>query len=148
MANPLYTKEALRSSMLLYAVTDRAWLQGRTLADCVKQAISGGATFVQLREKEAPRAEIIELGRELLKLCREAGVPFVIDDDVEIALEIGADGVHVGQDDMACENARAVLGSEAIVGVSTQTVEQALASRRRDRRTERSDNWQAEGVAC
>ena len=128
MANPLYTKEALRSSMLLYAVTDRAWLQGRTLADCVKQAIGGGATFVQLREKEAPREEIAELGRELLKLCREAGVPFVIDDDVEIALEIGADGVHVGQDDMACENARAVLGPEAIVGVSAQTVEQALAA--------------------
>ena len=114
--------------MLLYAVTDRAWLQGRSLADCVRQAIAGGATFVQLREKDAQRDEIIALGRELLDICRAAGIPFVIDDEVDIALEIGADGVHVGQDDMACENARAMLGPDAIVGVSAQTVEQALAA--------------------
>ena len=114
--------------MLLYAVTDRAWLRGRSLADCVKQAIAGGATFVQLREKDAPREDIVELGRELCGICRAAGVPFVVDDEVEIAREIGADGVHVGQDDMACENARALLGPDAIVGVSAQTVEQALAA--------------------
>lgn len=114
--------------MLLYAVTDRAWLQGRSLADCVRQAIAGGATFVQLREKDAQRDEIVALGRELLDICRAAGIPFVIDDEVDIALEIGADGVHVGQDDMACENARAMLGPDAIVGVSAQTVEQALAA--------------------
>lgn len=123
-----YTREQLRESMLLYAVTDRAWLNGRTLIDCVKQAIEGGATFVQLREKDAPREEIVELGRELLEVCRAARIPFVIDDEVEIALEIGADGVHVGQDDMACENARAILGPDAIVGVSAQTVEQAMAA--------------------
>lgn len=115
--------------MLLYAVTDRAWLRGRSLSDCVKQAIAGGATFVQLREKDAPREDIVELGRELCGICRAAGVPFVVDDEVEIAREIGADGVHVGQDDMACENARALLGPDAIVGVSAQTVEQALAAR-------------------
>lgn len=114
--------------MLLYAVTDRAWLRGRSLADCVKQAIAGGSTFVQLREKDAPREDIVELGRELCGICRAAGVPFVVDDEVEIAREIGADGVHVGQDDMACENARALLGPDAIVGVSAQTVEQALAA--------------------
>ena len=114
--------------MLLYAVTDRAWLRGRSLSDCVKQAIAGGATFVQLREKDAPREDIVELGRELCGICRAAGVPFVVDDEVEIAREIGADGVHVGQDDMACENARALLGPDAIVGVSAQTVEQALAA--------------------
>ena len=120
------SKGSLRESMLLYAVTDRAWLNGRTLVDCVKQAIDGGATFVQLREKDAPREEIVELARELLPLCRAAGVPFVIDDDVDVALEVGADGVHVGQDDMACVEARRCLGPDAIVGVSAQTVEQAL----------------------
>ena len=123
-----FTKEELKASMLLYAVTDRAWLRGRSLADCVKQAIAGGATFVQLREKDAPREDIVELGCELCGICRAAGVPFVVDDEVEIAREIGADGVHVGQDDMACENARALLGPDAIVGVSAQTVEQALAA--------------------
>lgn len=118
----------LRETMLLYAVTDRAWLQGRTLADCVVQAIEGGATFVQLREKDASRAEMIELGRELVRICRDAGVPFVVDDDVDVALEVGADGVHVGQTDMACAQAREALGPDAIVGVSAQTVEQAMAA--------------------
>ena len=117
---------ALRESMLLYAVTDRMWLNGRSLADCVRQAIQGGATFVQLREKKAQFAEVVELGRELAAICRSAGVPFVIDDDVEAALACGADGVHVGQDDMACARARELLGPDAIVGVSAQTVEQAL----------------------
>ena len=120
--------DAIRRSMLVYAVTDRAWLNGRSLAECVRQAIAGGATFVQLREKDAPKEEILALARELVKICREAGVPFVVDDDVDVALEVGADGVHVGQDDMACENARAILGPDAIIGVSAQTVEQALAA--------------------
>ena len=116
----------LRESMLLYAVTDRSWLRGRSLADCVRQAVEGGATFVQLREKEAPFDEIVALGRELGAICREAGVPFVIDDNVDVALACGADGVHVGQDDMACAEARRRLGPDAIVGVSAQTVAQAL----------------------
>ena len=123
-----WSLDAIRKSMLVYAVTDRAWLNGRTLVECVQQAVDGGATFVQLREKDASRDEIIRLANELLPICRKAGVPFVIDDEVEIALEIGADGVHVGQDDMACERARAMLGPDAIVGVSAQTVEQALAA--------------------
>lgn len=123
-----WSLDAIRKSMLVYAVTDRAWLNRRTLAECVQQAVDGGATFVQLREKDASRDEIIRLANELLPICRKAGVPFVIDDEVEIALEVGADGVHVGQDDMACERARAMLGPEAIVGVSAQTVEQALTA--------------------
>ena len=123
-----WSREDIRKSMLVYAVTDRAWLGGRSLVDCVQQAVEGGATFVQLREKDAPHDEIAELARELLPVCRAAGVPFVIDDEVEIALEVGADGVHVGQDDMACERARAILGPDAIVGVSAQTVEQALVA--------------------
>lgn len=116
----------LRESMLLYAVTDRSWLRGRSLADCVRQAVEGGATFVQLREKEAPFDESVALGRELGAICGEAGVPFVIDDDVDVALACGADGVHVGQDDMACAEARRRLGPDAIVGVSAQTIAQAL----------------------
>lgn len=116
----------LRESMLLYAVTDRSWLRGRLLADCVRQAVEGGATFVQLREKDAPFDEIVALGRELGAICREGGVPFVIDDNVDVALACGADGVHVGQDDMACAEARRRLGPDAIVGVSAQTVAQAL----------------------
>ena len=121
-----WERAAIRESMLLYAVTDRAWLRGRTLTDCVRQAIEGGATFVQLREKSAPQSEAIELGKELAALCHAAGVPFVVDDDVEVARAAGADGVHVGQEDMACAQARAALGPDAIVGVSAQTVEQAL----------------------
>lgn len=121
-----YPRQRLREAMLVYAVTDRAWLRGRKLADCVRQAIDGGATFVQLREKEAPFDEMVELARELQTICTEAGVPFVVDDEVEVAIAAGADGVHVGQDDMACAQAREALGPDAIVGVSAQTVEQAL----------------------
>lgn len=114
--------------LLLYAVTDRHWLRGQTLYEQVEAAIEGGATFVQLREKEAPRAEVVLRARALAPLCRAAGVPFVVNDDVAAARLAGADGVHVGQDDAACADARAELGPDAIVGVSVQTVEQALAA--------------------
>lgn len=123
-----FSPEAIRRGMLLYAVTDRAWLDGRTLADCVREAIAGGATFVQLREKDLTTEEIVAEAAEIIPVCRAAGVPFVIDDDVEAARRSGADGVHVGQSDTACAEARSVLGPEAIVGVSAQTVEEALAA--------------------
>ena len=121
-----WEKQDLRESMLLYAVTDRTWLEGRSLAECVRQALEGGVTFVQLREKDASRDTVLALAREILPICHDAGVPFVIDDDVELALESGADGVHVGQDDAACAEARRELGADAIIGVSAQTVDQAL----------------------
>ncbi|WP_080796969.1 thiamine phosphate synthase [Arabiibacter massiliensis] len=124
----MHPKDKLRRAMALYAVTDRAWLDGRTLVECVEEALAGGATFVQLREKDAPRAEIVLRARALALLCREAGVPFVVNDDVEAARIAGTDGVHVGQSDAAVEEARAQLGPDAIVGVSAQTVEQALAA--------------------
>ncbi|WP_353652964.1 thiamine phosphate synthase [Olsenella sp. SW781] len=123
-----FSPEAIRRGMLLYAVTDRAWLDGRTLAGCVREAIAGGATFVQLREKDLTTEEIVAEAAEIIPVCRAAGVPFVIDDDVEAARRSGADGVHVGQSDTACAEARSVLGPEAIVGVSAQTVEEALAA--------------------
>lgn len=119
---------ATKDNLLLYAVTDRAWLAGRSLPDCVQQAINGGATFVQLREKEASYDEFLELAKQIKPLCASAGVPFVINDNIDIALAIDADGVHVGQDDTACEQARTILGPNKIVGVSAQTVEQALAA--------------------
>lgn len=123
-----FSPEAIRRGMLLYAVTDRAWLDGRTLAGCVREAIAGGATFVQLREKDLTTEEIVAEAAEIIPVCRAAGVPFVIDDDVEAARRSGADGVHVGQSDTACAEARSALGPEAIVGVSAQTVEEALAA--------------------
>lgn len=124
----MYTSEQIRRAMLLYAVTDSAWLGERSLAECVRQALAGGATFMQLREKHATHAQTVALAHELLPLCRAAGVPFVVNDDVRAAHEAGADGVHVGQSDAACAEARALLGPRAIVGVSAQTVEQARAA--------------------
>jgi len=123
-----WSAKAIRDALKLYAVTDNAWLGERTLAECVEAALAGGATFVQLRDKQATGEALQAEAEELLALCRAAGVPFVVNDDVECALAVGADGVHVGQDDMACERARALLGPDAIVGVSTQTVEQARAA--------------------
>lgn len=128
LSRGVWTPRAIRSGMRLYAVTDSAWLRGRTLAECVRQAIAGGATFVQLREKHASTDELVALADTIIPVCRAAGVPFVIDDDVEAALRSGADGVHVGQSDVACADARRALGLRAIVGVSAQTVEQARAA--------------------
>lgn len=93
-------------------------------------AIAGGATFVQLREKDVSHEGRVALARRVLPVCRAAGVPFVVDDDVACAREVGADGVHVGQEDESCARARAELGPEAIVGVSAQTVPEALAAER------------------
>ena len=121
-----WTADDIRRGMLLYAVTDRSWLRGRSLAECVRDAVEGGVTFVQLREKHAVRDEALALARELRDVCAQAGVPFVVDDDVQLAAEVGADGVHVGQSDTACAEARRVLGPEAIVGVSARTVAEAL----------------------
>lgn len=123
-----WTPADIRRGMLLYAVTDSAWLHGRTLASCVREALAGGATFVQLREKHMTTEELVEEAKTILPICREARVPFLIDDDVEAARLIGADGVHVGQSDTACAEARRILGPDAIVGVSAQTVEQAVAA--------------------
>ena len=116
----MYPRERMRRAMALYAVTDRTWLAGRTLPGCVAEVLAGGATFVQLREKDAPHEETVALARAILPLCRRARVPFVVDDDVQAALEAQADGVHVGQDDAACADARDLLGPDKIVGVSAQ----------------------------
>jgi thiamine-phosphate pyrophosphorylase len=110
----------------LYAVTDRAWLNGETLYQQVEKAIKGGVTFVQLREKNLDEESFQNEAIEIQKLCRKYNVPFVINDNVEIAKMIDADGVHVGQSDMKAGNVRAIIGEDKILGVSAQTVEQAL----------------------
>ena len=117
-------------SLRLYAVTDRSWLNGASLEWQVEEALKGGATFVQLREKNLDRKSFYREAVSIGKLCREYGVPFVIDDDVELALESGADGVHIGQSDMALRDAREQLGPEKIIGVSARTLEEALEAER------------------
>lgn len=115
-------------TMLLYAVTDRMWTGKQTLMEQVESALKGGVTCVQLREKELDDVTFLEEAMEIKTLCAEYGVPFIINDDVEIAVKCGADGIHVGQSDMETGNVRALVGEDMIIGVSAQTVEQALAA--------------------
>lgn len=122
-----FKKEALR----LYAVTDRSWLRGATLYEQVEQALKGGATFIQLREKELDKERFLAEARQLKELCGRYQVPFVINDDVDIAMEIDADGVHVGQSDMEAGDVRRKLGKDKIIGVTAKTVEQALQAQER-----------------
>ena len=121
-----FTKEQLREQMLLYAVTDRNWLNGQTLYEQVEEALKGGATFIQLREKNLTEEEFLEEAKKIQQLCKEYRVPFIINDNVKLAKEIDADGVHVGQSDMEALDVRAQLGEDKIIGVSARTVEQAL----------------------
>ena len=120
-----------KKDLLLYAVTDRHWLNGRTLHEVVKESLDGGVTFVQLREKQLDEAHFLQEAKDLKELCRAYHVPFVINDNVDIALAMDADGVHVGQSDMEAGDVRAKLGKDKIVGVSAQTVEQALLAQER-----------------
>lgn len=115
-----------KKDLLLYAVTDRHWLNGASLCEQVKQAIIGGATFVQLREKSLDDNSFLQEALDVQKVCKQYQVPFVINDNVDIALKINADGVHVGQSDMKAQNVRELLGRNKILGVSAQTVDQAV----------------------
>ena len=115
-----------RNDLVLYAVTDRSWLGEETLYRQVEKALKGGATFIQLREKKLDEGSFLEEAKEIQKLCRQYQVPFVINDNVDIAARIDADGVHVGQSDMEAGDVRKKLGPDKIIGVSAQTVEQAL----------------------
>ena len=115
-----------KKDLLLYAVTDRAWLGDNTLAQQVEESLKGGATMVQLREKHLDRETFKTEALELKELCRRYSVPLIINDNVELTLEIGADGVHVGQEDLEAGRARALLGPDKILGVSAHSVEEAL----------------------
>ena len=120
-----------KEDLLLYAVTDRSWLNGETLYAQVEKALKGGVTFVQLREKALDEQAFLEEAKEIQKLCAQYHVSFVINDNVEIAAQIGADGVHVGQSDMEAGDVREKLGPDRIIGVSAQTVEQAVRAQER-----------------
>jgi thiamine-phosphate pyrophosphorylase len=109
----------------LYLVTDRGLACGRSLETVVEAAVRGGVTAVQIREKACSAREFIELGCALKALLDPLGIPLIVNDRVDIALAIGASGVHVGQTDIDCRTARRLVGPEAIVGLSIETVEQA-----------------------
>ena len=121
-----WTPEDIRRAMLLYAITDEAWLGNRTLPWCVLQTLAGGATCMQLRMKGASEDKLVEYARALRPLCEAAGVPLIVNDNVEAAVRAKADGAHIGQDDGSVDAARMQLGYDRILGVSAQTVEQAL----------------------
>ena len=109
-------------------MTDRSWLHGETLYEQVEKALKGGVTLVQLREKELSEVDFEQEAKELLELCHKYNVNLIINDNVELAAKVGADGVHIGQSDMEVEKARAILGKEKIIGVTAKTVEQAKAA--------------------
>lgn len=117
-----------REQLKLYAVTDRRWLGTQTLYEQVKKALKGGATLVQLREKELDEESFAREGMELLELCHRFHVPLIINDNVGLAEKINADGVHIGQSDMGILKARQILGKNKIIGVTAKTVEQAKAA--------------------
>jgi thiamine-phosphate diphosphorylase len=121
-------KKEIKQAMSLYAVTDSKWLNGRTLPAVVEEAIAGGVTLVQLREKKLYREEFASLAKEVKKVTDRYRVPLIINDDVEVAKEVDADGVHVGQNDTSVEEARRVLGPDKIIGVSAHNVEEALTA--------------------
>jgi thiamine-phosphate pyrophosphorylase len=115
-----------KNTMLLYAVTDRSWAAKVTLEEQVEQALKSGVTFLQLREKDLTQEDFLEEAKRIQKLAKKYNIPFVINDNVDIALKSNADGVHVGQKDMEAVRAREILGKDKIIGVSVQTVEQAI----------------------
>lgn len=110
----------------LYLVTDRHCLRGRDFYEAVEEALRAGVTLLQLREKELGMEELLAEGKKVKALCRQYQVPFLVDDNVEAAKILGADGVHLGQEDEAIQKARAVLGQEAIIGISAHNLEEAL----------------------
>ena len=112
--------------MLLYAVTDRAWVGKQSLYEQVESALKGGATCVQLREKELDDVAFLKEAMEISALCKQYGVPFFINDNVEIAIKCHADGIHVGQEDMAAAQVRQRVGDDMMIGVSAHSVEEAL----------------------
>ncbi len=118
----------MRFDPTLYVITDRAAALGRPLEEVVAAAIRGGATVVQLRDKDSSAGALVATGRLLLPVTRLAGVPLIVNDRVDVAMAIGADGVHLGQDDLPAAEARRLLGPGAILGVSASSVEEAVAA--------------------
>ena len=124
-----FTKDEIRASMLLYAITDRMWLKpGQRLTSVTEEVLKNGATFLQIREKDLAEGDFTAEAAELRALCEKYRVPFVVNDSVEIALATGADGVHVGQSDIRGRDIRAIIGPDKILGISAGTVEEAVAA--------------------
>ena len=117
-------------TMTLYAVTDRAWAKKKTLMEQVEEALEGGITFLQLREKNLSQEEFIKEAKEMKELAAKYKVPFVINDNIDVALAVDADGVHIGQDDMSVEEARKLLGEDKIIGVSAHNVNEAMKAQK------------------
>lgn len=115
-----------KEDLLLYGITDRYWLDGRNLADDVELALKGGTTMLQLREKDLDEENFYKEAVEIKSLCERYKIPFIINDNVQLAVKVGADGVHVGQNDMVAQDVRSLIGPDKILGVSTQTVEEAI----------------------
>ncbi|NOY86937.1 MAG: thiamine phosphate synthase [Deltaproteobacteria bacterium] len=115
--------------LTLYVVTDRGLSLGRTDQEVVRRAVAGGATVIQYRDKGAPGGEMVRKGRELARICRSGGVPLIINDRLDVALACGADGVHLGQDDLNPRDARKIAGEDFIIGVSVTTRDEALRAR-------------------
>ena len=113
------------SMLRLYAVTDRSWVGTQTLYEQVEAALRGGVTCVQLREKELNPEDFLAEAKEIKTLCARYGVPLIINDNVELALKVDADGVHVGQEDMNARDVRGLIGPAKILGVTAKTIEQA-----------------------
>jgi len=124
-----FTRDEIRNAMLLYAVTDQMWLkEGEALGDVVESVLQNGATFLQIREKNLAQDAFEAEAERLKTLCAQHGVPFVVNDSVEIALQCDADGVHVGQSDIKGRDIRAIIGPDKILGISAGTVEEAVAA--------------------
>ncbi len=115
-----------KDNMLLYVVTDRTWLGNNKLYEQVEEIVQSGATFIQLREKNLDYDSFVTEGREIRKITDRYNIPFVINDNIDVALAVGADGVHVGQKDLEARKCRELIGEDMILGVSAQTKEQAL----------------------
>ena len=128
--NCVEKRELVRRALLLYAITDRSWVGKMTLYEQVKASLDGGITLLQLREKDMPDDEFLREAKDMKALAASYRVPFIINDNVGIALAVDADGVHVGQSDMEAGSAREKLGPDKIIGVSARTVEQALQAAR------------------
>lgn len=124
-----FTKDEIRKGMLLYAVTDQSWLkEGQTLISVCEDVLANGATFLQIREKDLDAACFEAEAANLKALCARYGVPYLVNDSVEIALAIDADGVHVGQSDIRGRDIRKLIGPDKILGISAGTVEEAQAA--------------------
>ena len=111
--------------MQLYAVTDRAWTGNKTLYEQIKEALENGVTCVQLREKNLDEASFIEEAKKISVLCRQYNIPFIVNDNVNVAIASNADGIHIGQEDMGLKDVRKIVGENMIIGISAHTVEEA-----------------------